>query len=237
MKSKWLDSLALKVVPTIGSIFSNLVGCTTKLQIFAPENFLNKKALLDWPQGVIYAIWHSRFFFFSYYAKRKRVVTMISASKDGELITRTIKKMHLYAIRGSSSRSGKQALSQMAELLRENIKVLMVPDGPRGPRYELKSGVVRLAQLTGRPIFPVSFSTTSGIFLPSWDRFLLPLPWGKAALVADEPVFVPPDISEEEFEKIRLSLQEKLYQLMLKADSICKRDPEKEALFFLRKKR
>lgn len=237
MKKKWLNQLVLKVVPTLASIFSNIVGHTTKLQIIAPEDLSHKKALLDWPQGVIYAMWHSRFFYFSYYAKGKKVVTMISSSKDGEFITKTIQKMRLYAIRGSSSKAGKQAMYQMVEVLKENAKVLMLPDGPRGPRHEMKNGVIRLAQLTGRPILPASFSTTSGIFLPSWDRFLLPLPWGKAALVVDKPIFVPPVLTEEEFEQIRLSLQEKLTSLTEEADRICKRNPEKEALFFLRKKR
>ena len=237
MKKKWFNQLVLKLIPTLGSIFSNLVGHTTKLQIVAPENLSNKKALFDWPQGVIYAMWHSRLLYFTYYAKDKKAVAMISESKDGEIITKTIQKMRIYAIRGSSSRAGKQALYQMVEVLRENAKVLMIPDGPRGPRYEAKHGVIRLAQLTGRPILPVSFSTTSGLFLPSWDRFLLPLPWGKAALVVDEPFFVPSQLNEEEFEQVRLSLQSKLRNLTEEADRICKRNPEKETLFFLRKKR
>ncbi len=238
MKNKWLNLLILKGLPSLASIYSNIMGHTTTLQIIAPESLSSKKALLYWPQGVIYAVWHSRFFYFSYYGKGKRVATMISASKDGELITRTIHKMRLYAIRGSSSRAGKQALYQMAELIRGNAaKVLMLPDGPRGPRYEAKSGVIRLAQITGRPILPISFSSTSGIFLPSWDRFFFPLPWGKAALVVGEPIYVPAELEEQEFEEMRLLLQEKLCNLTLEADRICKRNPEKETLFFLRKKR
>lgn len=237
MKIRWLQSLILKLVPTIGASYSALVYRTTRLHIIAPEGLRSRQRLMKWEKGVIYCLWHSRFFYFGHFAKGTHSLPMISASKDGDVITKIIAKLGITAIRGSSSKQGQLALYQMAALLENNIQVAITPDGPRGPKETMKPGIIRLAQMTGRPILPASFSTTRGIFFPSWDRFLVPLPWGKAYLVVGEPVYVPKELTEEEFEKIQCSLQETMSKLTSEADRRCGRDPERQALFFLRRKR
>lgn len=240
MKLNFLDSLLLALVPRTASIFSNIMGHTTKLNIIGPPGMQTRHDMFySWPRGVIYCIWHSRFFYFSYFGRGKDVFTMISPSNDGELITRTIHHMRLYAVRGSSSKRGHEALQEAVSVLEHNHKLFMLPDGPHGPRHKVKAGTVRIAQLAGRPILPMGFSTTSGIFLPSWDRFLLPLPFGKAVLLLGQPIYVPNDISSDGFNATCQQLESTLHQLHGEADRLCGRDPDRESQKFawLRKRK
>lgn len=237
MKLRWLNPLLLSIVPNIAALYSCFVGYTTSLKHTNNPLFNNKKYFFDWKQGVILTIWHSRFFYLSFWGKGKRVFSMISASKDGELITRTIAKLRLYAIRGSSSKFGHEAMYDAAELLKRNYTMLMIPDGPRGPCYKVKPGIIRLSQLSGRPILPCSFSSTKGIFFPSWDRFFVPFPWGQGVLAIGEPIYVPAQTSDDEFEQYRLQLEFTLTKLQSQADDICGRDPEQEIKSWKKRKK
>ncbi len=236
MKIRWLQPLLLNFIPRIAAGFSCVMGHTTELTIIGPPNVSNKQQFFSWPQGVIYCCWHSRFFYYSFFGRGQRVITMISASKDGELIVRTIAQMRLYAVRGSSSKLGHEALHELEILLRENNRVLMIPDGPRGPNEHLKPGVIRLAQLTGRPILPMTFSSTHGIFFSSWDRFFLPLPGGKGVMVLGEPVYVPATLTQDEFEETRIHVENVMKRIRCQADQLCGRNPEKEAIHIGRKR-
>ena len=162
---------------------------------------------------------------------------MVSNSKDGEFISRICYKIGMSTIRGSSSRGGHEAMLELVELIRNNHKVFMLPDGPRGPRYCVKPGVIRMAQLTGRAIVPITVSTKRGIFLPSWDRFLVPLPGDSCVVILGKPIYVLAELSSEEFEKERLHLENVMNEIRIEADKLCGRDPEKEKLDFLKKKK
>jgi lysophospholipid acyltransferase (LPLAT)-like uncharacterized protein len=229
MKLRFLDPVLLTVVPYLASTYSNIMGCSSKTIIIGPHGVSCRREFFDWPHGVIYCTWHSRFFYFSFHGRGKDVFTMISPSKDGEVITRTIRRMRLYSVRGSSSKRGHEALYEATTVLQQNHKLFMLPDGPRGPRYQAKPGTIRLAQLTGRPILPLSFSTTHGIFFPSWDHFLLPLPFGKAVVTFGQPIYIQANLSEEEFENERHHLEKVLNELRIESDRLCGRDSETES--------
>ena len=225
------------IVSVIGAFYSLLVGYTTKLQIVSSQKDRStRKQLLDWKDGVIYCCFHSRFFYFSFFGRRKYVVTMISGSKDGDFISKMIYRMGLLSVRGSSSKRGHEAMEEMAQYLEKNYRVLMIPDGPRGPRHLVKPGVIRLAQITGKAILPATFSSTSGIFFRSWDRFLLPTPFGKGVVAIGDPIYVPAKLTNEEFEQKMLELENSMKQILEKADKICKRNPELEQISFKLKK-
>ena len=76
----------------------------------------------------------------------------------------------------------------------------MTPDGPTGPRHQLKEGVVQLARLSGRPIVPLAFACSHGHRFQSWDRFLLPYPWGKAVYAVGEPLYYDENETIEDFQ-------------------------------------
>jgi lysophospholipid acyltransferase (LPLAT)-like uncharacterized protein len=141
------------------------------------------------------------------------MAALISASRDGALLARTFSYFGVEPIRGSSSRRGAQALLELTSALRRNMHVAITPDGPRGPKYRVQSGIISLAQLTGAAIIPIGAHISRKKELPSWDRFQVPLPFSKCTATFGSPIQVPRDATEEEHEKARLALQEAMVSL------------------------
>ena len=132
---------------------------------------------------------------------------MISASRDGELISRVAGFFGYVPIRGSSSRGGKEAAQEMVAALQAGRRCAITPDGPRGPRRELKMGVVQLAKMTGSPVVPFGFAVERGWRLRSWDQFIVPKPFSKAVFVYGEPILVSTQNDEiEAFQRIQAEL-------------------------------
>ncbi|MDT8440427.1 MAG: lysophospholipid acyltransferase family protein [Desulfuromonadales bacterium] len=143
-----------------------------------------------WARGenVILAFWHDQLLLMApgYHGPAANV--MISASKDGELIARTMHYFGIGSIRGSSTRGGRAAFREMLGQAREPLDLVFTPDGPKGPRHQVKDGVLQLARLTGRPVVPMAFACSHGYRFGSWDRFLLPFPWGRGVYAFGAPV-------------------------------------------------
>ena len=68
--------------------------------------------------------------------------------------------------------------------------LVITPDGPRGPRFKFKPGALLLAQMSGRPILPMSYAA-SHAWLIKWDRFVIPVPFSRIAIAIGPPVYVP----------------------------------------------
>jgi lysophospholipid acyltransferase (LPLAT)-like uncharacterized protein len=97
--------------------------------------------------------------------------------------------------------------------LEKNHSIVITPDGPRGPAYRIQDGIIQLAKVTGRPIIPVSTFTHWKIRLKSWDQLQVPLPFTRCDLKYGEPIWIPREASDEEFEKLRLKLEESMRAL------------------------
>jgi hypothetical protein len=110
----------------------------------------------------------------------------------------------------------------MVRAIREGFHLVITPDGPKGPREKVKSGVIELAKLTGAPILPVTFSASRRRILKSWDAFLLPLPLSRAVYVWGEPIYVESTATKEEISKYQEILAERLDLLTMKADEYFK---------------
>ena len=157
--------------------------------------------------GVIYSLWHGRMFFPIYYFRGLRVSILASQSRDGELITGVLQILGQKVIRGSSSRGGARALVELCRRLEAGQDVALTPDGPRGPRHRVQPGIIDLASRTGAPILPVAFGASREKTFQSWDRFCLPLPFSRVALVFGPPMEVAGDLSKEALEKKRRELE------------------------------
>jgi lysophospholipid acyltransferase (LPLAT)-like uncharacterized protein len=147
---------------------------------------------------VIFAIWHNRLalapFLHRRFSRRHRPLTaLISASRDGALLSAILEKFRIQPVRGSSSRRGAQAILELRARAEEGHDIAITPDGPRGPRYRVQPGVVALARLTGMPIIPVAPNARRRLDLRSWDRFQVPLPFTFVEVRVGAPLFVPPD--------------------------------------------
>ncbi len=150
------------------------------------------------PRPHIFAFWHRYILLmpviYKLYAPNKNLTVLISRSRDGEFITRVIEYFGLSVTRGSTNRSGHIAMRQLVTKLREEqCDIAFTPDGPRGPRGEIKPGVLCLSQWESLPIIPIYLSYTWKITLNSWDRFVIPLPFSQCTIHIGEPLVVPSD--------------------------------------------
>jgi hypothetical protein len=168
----------------------------------------------------IYAVWHGRILMLPYlYGRRPRLHVLASRSRDGEILTRFVQGFGARVVRGSSSRGGGRALLTLARLVRDDgAEVLVVPDGPRGPRCVARPGAVLLAKLTGAPLVPVGFGASPRTVLRSWDAFVVPHPFARAAVLFGEAITVPAGADRGEIEARRRDLERALVRLTAEAD-------------------
>ena len=170
----------------------------------------------DVPQEkIIFAIWHNRLalaliLYRKYVARRdrqRRLVALVSASKDGGLLTGILEMFKVQPVRGSSSRRGAQAFRELVAWGRRGHDLALTPDGPRGPCYTVQEGVISTAQMTGMPIVPVTYHLSWKIRVKSWDRFQIPLPFAICTVTMGKALRVPRDTDEAGREKLRLQLE------------------------------
>lgn len=143
------------------------------------------------PSGpMIFLFWHNRLLMTPYLIRKflphRHVCGLVSASRDGEVLDRTLARFGIKAARGSSSRQGARALRQLYEAIEEGSDVAVTPDGPRGPMYEMHPGVVSLACNTRSPLVPVGIKFSSAWRLKSWDRFYIPKPFSRVTVEVGE---------------------------------------------------
>jgi len=106
------------------------------------------------------------------------------------------------------------ALRQLVDTLAANGNVLVTPDGPRGPVYQVSQGVVFLAQKSGAPVVPIHMEYSRCWRLKSWDRFVVPWPFAKLRAIFGAPISVPPLEGAEQFEAEQLRLQNAMMSLV-----------------------
>ena len=153
--------------------------------------------------------------------KKKKVNVLISAHPDGQLLSNTVKHFKIDTIIGSSSKGGSMALRNIIRSLKSGISIGITPDGPRGPKMKINSAIIKIASLTESKIVPLSYSVKNKLFLNSWDRFLVALPFGKGCFIWGEPIKVKRNISNNEDSKLSNKLEKILLKLTKEADKYC----------------
>jgi lysophospholipid acyltransferase (LPLAT)-like uncharacterized protein len=128
-------------------------------------------------------------------------------SKDGEILAAYIARFGIEPVRGSSSRGGRAALIAMKRALDRGAVCAITPDGPRGPRYALQPGILKLAQLADARIMPVHIRFSKAWRLKSWDAFIIPKPFARVEVTFDTLRNVSRDESPERFERHRDELE------------------------------
>jgi hypothetical protein len=167
---------------------------------------------------IVTVTWHNRLLFFPVMFPRwirKKTIAIVSASRDGQYVTDLIRYFGLKSLRGSSSRRGAPVFREAVKALKQGYHVSFTPDGPRGPKYRMSRGPVRLASMTGSRIIPISVNYSSYWQLKSWDNFQIPKPWAKIILVLGPAVEVPPEIDDKEIEEYRKIVENALMKITL----------------------
>jgi lysophospholipid acyltransferase (LPLAT)-like uncharacterized protein len=169
-------------------------------------------------ENYIGVAWHNRLLILPTILRRffpnRRGAALISASRDGDLLTDAIKRFGFDVVRGSSSRLGASAILQLSGVLASGSDVVITPDGPRGPAYVLGPGMVFLAQRSGAAVLPMNMEYSSCWRIKSWDRFIVPKPFAKVRVIIGRPHRVRETDTEEEFEAERQRLQDAMMALV-----------------------
>jgi|SRR5580658_3156074 lysophospholipid acyltransferase (LPLAT)-like uncharacterized protein len=185
-----------------------------------------------WDEGkpFILAFWHGRLMMAPMAWRRGASMNMlISGHQDGRIIADAIKSFDLGTITGSRSRGGSGALRAILRAVRAGQNVGFTPDGPRGPAMRASAGIIAAARLTGAPILPLSYATSNGRVLRSWDRFHVALPCSRGIFIWGEPILVAPDADAAAQEAARRLLEQRLNAITAEADRYCGRAPVEPA--------
>ena len=190
-KLRWID----KLVVLVGNWFLKFNFISSRLKITGEEHLINA---VKSDRSVFVALWHGRMLYTGWTIRKYNIVVLVSSSRDGEIITRIVRKWGLGAIRGSSRRGSRQALREMTLTMSQPDSVLAVTmDGPKGPRHVAKPGSLSLAVKKNAVIIPTSgTSTRSKTFPKSWDQQQIPKPFGTVHVRYGEPIEVSSDMDD-----------------------------------------
>ena len=164
------------------------------------------------------AFWHARMLWPAWTFRGPEFAVLVSDHADGELIARAIGGLGTRVVFGSSLRGGTAGLHAAARLLAAGVSVAVTPDGPVGPARVAKPGVIALASLTGAPIVPMAYAARPDLVFASWDRFRVPLPFGRAWGALGEPLRVPAGLDGPALESHRAALEAALDRLTDEVD-------------------
>ncbi len=174
----------------------------------------NEKDWLDYFKGggvVLLCTWHQQFFSAIRYFQKYKVFKpsiMISQSSDGEIIAGVAKLTGWHTVRGSSSKDGRKALSNIIAKLKETKLAAHILDGPRGPAGEVKAGVIRLAHAVNAVIVPFHVTAKNAWYFNSWDKFFLPKPFSRVSLHFGKAIKFDKVTDPASFEAQRKQLEE-----------------------------
>ncbi len=187
-------------------------------------NYESPESLINQNKPFIVAFFHGRLlmlpFCWRVIQKKhdKPFYMLISAHKDGRLISKTVEFLGIKNIAGSTNRGGKEALVKIIKFIKRGEVIGFTPDGPRGPGESVSDGTIRTAQMAGVPILPVTFSTSRHKMLKTWDKFFIAFPFSKGVFSWGHPI----DVSDRKIplEQYKKNLQNAMKELNKNADKL-----------------
>jgi lysophospholipid acyltransferase (LPLAT)-like uncharacterized protein len=210
------NQVIVKMVGWLGSRYIRFIFKTTRWTF---EGSQHPQPFWDQEKPFICAFWHNRLLLGTYgWTVSVPFYMLISEHADGQVIAHTVKHQGIDCIAGSKRRGGMAAFRRLVHALRQGQFIGMTPDGPRGPRFKASPGIATLARLTGVPVLPFVAAVEKRVVLSTWDRFIIPLPFGKGIVAWGEPVYSLPDEGDEAHAQ---RIEQALNTLTKKMDQRC----------------
>lgn len=174
----------------------------------------------DAAQQFVYALWHDQILFpllrsaqIKKLLKTRRCVALVSRHQDGLILTDFMENFGIHSVNGSSSRGGTQAMRQLI-LEAEGSSIFITPDGPRGPRRQIKHGILFLASQTGRPIVPLGVACArTWDFQGNWTNLVVPRPFTRLLIQAGKPISIPEDADRADLDQFRLLVESEMVRV------------------------
>ena len=198
----------------------NVIWLTCRVKIIGQKNM---DAVIDKQKPVIPCYWHQQHLFCAWYMLKQikrgmNVGFLVSPSVDGEIPAQIVSARGARVIRGSSTRTGAQALRDMYQIIaKEGVSPVTTSDGPTGPIFKFKQGAAMLSQMTKVPMVPLACAAKSAWYLGSWDRFMVPKPFTKIVVAVGESISV--DKSVKDLSPVQTQMEEAINGLMKKAEA------------------
>jgi lysophospholipid acyltransferase (LPLAT)-like uncharacterized protein len=186
-----------------------------RIEVFGREV---ETALLAQRKDVLYAGWHRGFLYYAYHYRDRGGAGIISKSSDGELIALICRRLGITGVRGSTTRGGGEALQDLVAYIKAGHIGGFTPDGPVGPPYVSKPGIIQLAARTGGPLLAFCWDAYPSYEFNSWDRTIMPLPFSRIAVLYDrEPMYVPAGLTDKEYEELRVEFDRRMNHIAYQA--------------------
>src|SRR5689334_5714004 len=193
-------NLLASVVPAVAPHVVRGLMSTCSLRVLGGDV---KERYIDGKDGFIGVVWHKDFLYALDFFRRRKIVVMVSQSKDGELVARALHRLGYRTVRGSSSRGGREALAELTDLVRNGWGSAIIADGPRGPARQAKIGVVLAGRNSGAPVLPWGCHAEPNITAGNWDQTMIPKPFARITVSFGDPIYVPAGADRETCEAMR----------------------------------
>ena len=222
------STFAIKCLSFFIYMYALFCGRTTKWELKGVEEFIkNNKS------NAVLIGWHSRATMMPYFWKKHinkqmnaRLSALVSPHQDGQIIAHFLRWFDINPVNGSTNERARQGALEMMRELMDGANLFISPDGPRGPRMRLKKSPIYFAQKSGKPIYCVCFSSNKAlIFEKAWDKTMIVLPFAKGALFISEPIYVPAELTDEEFEQYRKKVEDIAIKQSMDCDKAVGRTP------------
>jgi len=218
-RMKLRHPLAIQLVAFLAALLLRLWMSTLRLRVVSADG--QSHPVDPASTRYLYAFWHE--VLLAPLVKRPKARVLISQHADGELIAQVCQFVGIGVVRGSTARGGSQALMEMIRGGAGDSHLAITPDGPRGPRRELKPGIVMVASQTGMAIVPIGIGFTRAWRAASWDHFAVPVPFTTLVGVIGEPIAVPADLDRGGMQHYKQLVQQTLQQLTEDAEQWAQR--------------
>ncbi len=213
----WIKELRLYLLPQMGWLFVSALAATCRIRCKGLDVFARFEQA---KRGAVFVGWHDKTLVPIYLFQRRGYYTLISLSRVGELQARVFQNFGWKVVRGSSKGGGTAALRAGIRVAHQGHIIAFTPDGPTGPRHECQSGAIYLASLARCPLVAVGIAAKPCKLLPTWDRFMIPLPFARVAIVASEPVDVPPHLTKEQAEEFAHQVRDLIEAMEREAEKL-----------------
>jgi len=206
-----------KLIPPLAYYLIKATNFSYRLEV---EGWQPVKEKLDQQESLVFSSWHGKSWVPTYFLRDLEIYALSSLSRDGSYMAQVLKRLGWRTVRGSSSRGASRSLLELYRKLKKGESTAITPDGPTGPIYQVKPGIIFLQEKAGSYLVPIGVDARWKKNFNSWDQYLLPLPFSKTALVFAEPFKFKAGLEMEEKQKI---LKEKMTEVNKRAAELIKK--------------
>jgi len=192
IRSRWLNL----VLSWLATAFLRLLFLTVRVdhRHMAPEGtpYLRPRGT----QRYTFCMWHDHIVLAVFSLKTFNLAGLISQHRDGGYLADSVMIAGIQPVRGSTSRGGLEAVREILSL--PDLHLAMTPDGPRGPRREMKEGIIYISSRSGRPVVPTALLADRYWSVPgSWTNMIIPKPFSRVLLISGTPIVIPEDVPRD----------------------------------------